>query len=48
MVDIVEFLVLLFYVAIKFVLPGAFIGWALIRGGRWVYERYQWLRWFSL
>jgi len=37
--NFVEFLVLLFYVAIKFVLPGAFLGWALLRGGRWIYER---------
>jgi hypothetical protein len=42
------FIVMLAWMAAVFVIPGIFFALVLIKLLRWLYDRYNWLRWFSL
>jgi hypothetical protein len=41
-------IVVLTYVLAKFVLPGGILTYLALRLGRWMRDRYLWMRWFSL
>ena len=40
--------VVLTWIAVRFVLPVGILVYLLLRLGRWMRDRYLWMRWFSL